>query len=159
MQIPLRLADTDPRMTPNGDPGGEELTMTWRALLFGPLVVALFFLALWFNDAATDARGPLCLGLSFTLGMVWVVLAARASDNPESPLRGFIPKMVTFLVLGTAFVAASRWNIDKRVSAIEGGFAIFYMIAGYLAMRIFDTKRERQQPTAASGRKARRRNR
>jgi uncharacterized membrane protein YhhN len=144
-------------MAPNDDTGDGELIMTWRALVFGPLVVALFFLALWFNDAATDARGPICLGLSFTIAMVWVILAARASDNPDSPLRGFIAKMVTFLVLGTAFVAASRWNIDKRVSAIEGGFAAFYIIAGYVAIRIFDAKRKRPQPTAVTGRKRPRR--
>ncbi len=145
-------------MAPNDNTDGDELTVTWRALVFGPLVVALFFLALWFNDAATDARGPLCLGLSFTLAMVWVILAAHASDNPDSPLRGFIPKMVTFLVLGTAFVAASRWNIDRRVSAVEGGFAAFYIIAGYVAIRIFDAKRKRPQLSAVTGRKRPRRN-
>jgi len=144
-------------MQPNDDTGGE-LAITWRALVFGPLVIAMFFLALWFNDAATDARGPICLGLSFTLAMVWVILAARASDNPDSPLRGFIPKMVTFLVLGTAFVAASRWNIDKRVSAVEGGFAAFYIITGYVAIRIFDAKRSRPQLTAVIDRKRPRHN-
>jgi hypothetical protein len=120
-----------------------ELSMTWRALVFGPLAAALFFLALWFNDESLDARGPICLGLSFAVAMVWVVLAARESDNPNSPLRGFIPKMTVFLVLGTAFVAASRWHTDKRISAIEVGFAAFYIGAGYLAGRTFDAKRNR----------------
>lgn len=146
-------------MAPSDDAGNRELVMTWRALVFGPLIVALFFLALWFNDAATDARGPLCLGISFMLAMVWVVLAARASENRDSPLRGFIPKMITFLVLGTAFVAVSRWNIDKRVSAIEGGFAAFYIIAGYTAIRIFDAKRKGPQLIAVTGRKGSRRDR
>lgn len=140
------------------DHTGSELGMTWRAMVFGPLAVALFFMALWFNDASNDARGPICLGLSFSVAMFWVILAARASDNPNSPLRGFIPKMTTFLVLGTAFVGASRWNIDRRVSAIEGGFAAFYIIAGYVAMRIFDGKRKPPQLIAINNRKRRRRN-
>jgi hypothetical protein len=122
-----------------------ELTMTWRALVFGPLAAALFFLALWFNDQRLDARGPICLGMSFAVAMLWVILAARASDNPNSPLRGFIPKMTAFLVLGTAFVAAARWSTDKRISAIEVGFAAFYIVAGYLAVRMFDAKRHRPQ--------------
>ncbi|MGD0289284.1 MAG: hypothetical protein ABSC63_06475 [Candidatus Binataceae bacterium] len=122
-----------------------ELTMTWRALVFGPLAAALFFLALWFNDQRLDARGPICLGMSFAVAMLWVVLAARASDNPNSPLRGFIPKMTAFLVLGTAFVAAARWSTDKRISVIEVGFAAFYIVAGYLAVRMFDAKRNRPQ--------------
>ena len=134
-----------------------ELNMTWRAIVFGPLAIALFFMALWFNDASTDARGPICLGLSFSVAMVWVILAARASENPNSPLRGFIPKMTTFIVLGTAFVAAARWNIDRRISVIEAGFAGFYIITGYLAKRIFDTKRNPPQLITARDRKRPRR--
>jgi hypothetical protein len=129
-----------------------ELTMTWRALVFGPLALALFFLALWFNDQSIDARGAICLGLSFSVAMVWVMLSARDSDNPNSPLRAFIPKMTTFIVLGTAFVAAARWNTDKRISAMEAGFAAFYIAAGYLAVRAFDAKRRRPQLTAVSDR-------
>jgi uncharacterized membrane protein YhhN len=126
---------------------GGELTMSWRAIVLGPLVVALFFLALWFNDQSLDFRGPLCLGLSFTLAMVWVILSARDSGNPDSPLRAFVPKMTTFLVLGSAFVASSRWNTDRRISAIEVGFAALYIIAGYVAVKIFDAKRNRPQLT------------
>ena len=83
--------------------------------------------------------------------MLWVILAARASDNPESPLRAFIPKMTAFLVLGTAFVAAARWNIDPRLSAIEVGFAGFYIIVGYAAIKIFDAKVKRPRLTAVNG--------
>jgi hypothetical protein len=133
-----------------------ELTMSWRALVFGPLAAALFFLALWFNDERLDARGPICLGLSFAVAMVWVILAARASDNPNSPLRGFVPKMSAFLVLGTAFVAAARWNTDKRISAIEVGFAAFYIIAGYLAVRTFGANCNRPQVKGVSTRKRQR---
>jgi hypothetical protein len=129
--------------------------MNWRAIVLGPLAAALFFLALWFNDRSGDVRSMICLGLSFSLAMVWVVLAARDTENPNSPLRGFIPKMTTFLVLGTAFLAASRWNIDKRISAMETGFAAFYIVAGYLAMRILQGKRERPQLKAVSDPKRR----
>jgi hypothetical protein len=133
--------------------GSGELTMTWRALVLGPLAAALFFMALWFNDASSDARGPICLGLSFSIAMLWVMLAARSSTSPNSPLRGFIPKMTAFLVLGTAFVGVTRWNIDRRVSAIEAGFAAFYIIAGYLALRTFATKSKRSELPAMSTRK------
>jgi hypothetical protein len=117
--------------------------MTRRAIILGAPTVALFFLALWFNNGSAALGAPICLGLSFSLAMVWVALAARDSDNPNSPLRAFIPKMTTFLVLGTAFLAASRWNTDRRITAIEIGFAAFYIGAGYLAMRSFDAKRRR----------------
>ena len=140
----------------NYTPG--ELRMTWRALVFGPIAAALFFLALWFNDESLDARGPICLGLSFSVAMVWVMLSARESNNPDSPLRRFIPKMTTFLVLGTAFVASSRWNTDKRISVMEVGFAAFYIVAGYLAIRMFDAKRRHPQLRAVSDRKRPRRN-
>ena len=122
-----------------------ELTMSWRVIILGPLTAALFFLALWFNDQSLDIRGPICLGLSFAVAMVWIILAARDSDNPNSPLRGFIPKMTTFLVLGTAFVGASRWSTDKRISALEAGFAAFYIIAGWVGIRAFDASRNRPQ--------------
>jgi hypothetical protein len=131
--------------------------MNWRAIVLGPLAAALFLLALWFNDRSGDARSMISLGLSFSVAMVWVILAARGSENPNSPLRGFIPKMTTFLVLGTAFLAASRWNIDKRISAIEMGFAVFYVVAGYLAMRSLQAKRTSPQLKAVNDRKRPRR--
>jgi hypothetical protein len=122
------------------DNADSEIRITWRPIVFGPAAVALFFLALWFNDVATDARGPVCLGLSFALVMLWVMFAARASNNPDSPLRTAIPKLLTFIILGTAFVGAARWHIDKRVSALEVGFAAFYMITGYIAIRSFNAR-------------------
>src|SRR5271169_554914 len=114
--------------------------MTRRGFFLGAPTAVLFFLALWFNDGRAAVSALISLGLSFCFAMVWVALAARDSGNPNSPLRAFIPKMTTFLVLGTAFLAASRWNIDKRITAMEIGFAAFYIGAGYLAMRSVDAK-------------------
>jgi hypothetical protein len=119
-----------------------ELAMTWRTFVLGPIMLALFFAALWFNDQnLSDERGPILLGLSFTIAMLWMVLAARDSDNPDSPLGGFIPKMTAFLVLGTSFIAATRWKTDRRVSLIELGFAALYIISGYIAQRTFRARR------------------
>jgi len=141
----------------NGNDTGREITLSWRALVFGPLTLALFLLSQWFNGTGAATLALVCLGLTFSLAMVWVILAARASDNPDSPLRRFIPRMAIFLVLGTAFLAASRWNTDRRISAMEAGFAAFYIIAAYIAMRSFDAKRKRPQLTAVSDRKRSRR--
>lgn len=135
----------------NGNHTGGEITLSWRAMVFGPLTLALFFLALWFNGTGAATFALVCLGLTFSVAMVWVILAARASENPDSPLRRFIPRMTIFLVLGTAFLAASRWNTDRRISAMEAGFAAFYIIAAYIAMRSFDAKRKRPQLSALSG--------
>jgi phosphatidylglycerophosphate synthase len=118
----------------------EEIKLTWRPLELGPTAVILFFLALWFNDGGTALIGIILLDLSFTIAMLWVVLAARATDNLNSPLRAFVPKLTAFLVLGAAFLAATRWRTDKRISAMELGFAALYVIAGYITTRIFEAK-------------------
>jgi hypothetical protein len=137
----------------DGNHKGGEVTLSWRALVFAPLMLALFFLALWFNGAGAATRALICLGLTFSIAMVWVILAARASDNPDSPLRRFIPRMTIFLVLGTAFLAASRWSTDRRISAMEAGFAALYIIAAYVAMRSFGAGRKRPHLTAVADRK------
>jgi len=118
----------------------EEIKLTWRPLVLGPTAVVLFFLALWFNDGGTALIGIILLDVAFTIAMLWVVLAARATDNLNSPLRAFVPKLTAFLVLGAAFLAATRWRTDKRISAMELGFAALYVIAGYITTRIFEAK-------------------
>ena len=124
----------------NADHNADDLPVSWRAFVFGPLATLLFFAALWLNDGGTAVYGILLLSLSFTLVMVWVMLAARATNNPNSPLIAFIPKLTAFLVLGSGFLAATRWKTDQRISAIELGFAAFYILAGYLANRTLDAK-------------------
>jgi hypothetical protein len=118
----------------------DEIKLTWRPLLLGPLAVVLFFAALWLNDGGTALLGIILLDLSFTVAMLWVVLAARATENLNSPLRAFIPKLTAFLVLGAGFLAATRWHTDPRISYLEFGFAALYIIAGYVANKIFDAK-------------------
>jgi len=124
----------------DSDRNTEELQVSWRAFVFGPLATVLFFAALWLNDGGTAVLGIILLSASFTLVMVWVMLAARATNNPNSPLTAFIPKLTAFLVLCSGFLAATRWKTDKRISAIELGFAAFYILAGYLANRTLDAK-------------------
>lgn len=137
----------------DGNRNADEIKVTWRPIVLGPLTVALFFMALALNDGGTAMLGIILLDLSFSTAMVWIVLAARASDNPNSPLRTFIPKITTFLVLGAALLAAMRWRTDKGISAMELGFAAFYIIAGYIANRSLDAKRKGPQLTAVSRRK------
>jgi hypothetical protein len=131
----------------------DEIRLSWRPLVLGPLATVLFFMALWLNDGGTALLGIILLDLSFCVAMLWVVLAARASDNLNSPLRAFIPKLTAFLVLGAAFLAATRWRTDPRISAMELGFAALYVMAGYVANRIFDAKSKGPQLKAISGRK------
>ena len=137
---------------------GDEIKLSWRAFVLGPLATVLFFLALWLNDGGTALLGIILLDSSFCVAMLWVVLAARASENPNSPLPAFIPKLTAFLVLGAAFLAATRWRTDPRISAMELGFAAVYIIAGYVATRIFGAKSKGPQLTAVSGGKRPRRN-
>jgi hypothetical protein len=130
---------------------GDEIKLSWRPLLLGPLGVVLFFAALWLNDGGTALLGIILLDLSFSVAMLWVVLAARVSDNPNSPLIAFVPKLTAFLVLGAAFLAATRWRTDPRISAMELGFAALYILGGYLANRIFNARRKGPQLKAMSG--------
>ena len=135
----------------------EEIKLTWRPLVLGPTAVVLFFLALWFNDGGTALLGIILLDVSFCVAMVWVVLAARATDNLNSPLRAFVPKLTAFLVLGAAFLAATRWHTDKRISAMELGFVALYVIAGYITTRIFEAKSKPLQLKPVTDRKRARR--
>ena len=133
----------------------DDLHVTWRAIVFGPLATILFFAALWLNDGGAAALGIILLSVSFTVVMVWVTLAARATSNPNSPLIAFVPKLTAFLVLGSGFLAATRWNTDKRISAMALGFAVLYILAGYLANRTLDSKRKPPQLKAVTRRKHR----
>jgi NADH:ubiquinone oxidoreductase subunit 2 (subunit N) len=141
----------------NGIRNDEEIKLTWRPLVLGPTAVVLFFLALWFNDGGTALLGIILLDVSFCVAMLWVVLAARATDNLNSPLRAFVPKLTAFLVLGAAFLAATRWRTDKRISAMELGFVALYVIAGYITTRIFEAKSKPLQLKPVTDRKRARR--
>jgi hypothetical protein len=83
--------------------------------------------------------------------MVWVVLAARDAENAESPIRQFVPRITTVLVLGSAFLGFVMRDRYPRITIIEAAFIIFYIVAGALAMRIFNSKPKRPTLTALSG--------
>jgi hypothetical protein len=94
--------------------------------------------------------GLTLLGFAFTVPMVWVVLAARRADS-ESPLRAFIPRLTTMLILGSAFLGYMMWSVNPHITAIEAGFIVFYLAAAALALRIFNARPKRPQLTALSG--------
>ena len=133
--------------------------ISWRAWVFVPTIVVLFVIAFWRYNAGDELIGLVSFGLAISIAMIWAAMAARASGNPDSPLRQFIPRITLFVVLGASFLAWSRWNTDRRITAIEAGFAIFYLIAGYMATRGLDAGRKRAQLTPIRGGKSNPRNR
>jgi len=123
----------------------------WRLAVLGPLGVTLFALALYFYNNLQPELGLTLLGFAFTVPMVWVVLAARDAENAESPVRQFVPRLTTVLVLGSAFLGFVMRDRYPRITVIEAGFIIFYIAAGALALRIFSGKPRRPTLTALSG--------
>jgi hypothetical protein len=95
--------------------------------------------------------GLTLLGFAFAVPMIWVVLAARDADHADSPVRGFVPRLTTVLVLGSAFLGYMMWDANPRISAIEVAFIAFYVLAGGFALRIFKSKPKRPTLTALSG--------
>jgi hypothetical protein len=91
------------------------------------------------------------LGFAFVTVMVWVVLAARAAETAESPVRQFVPRLTTMLVLGSAFLGFTMRSRYPRIPVIEAGFMVFYIAAGSLTMRIFRNKPAPPRLTAVSG--------
>ncbi|MGH7879429.1 MAG: hypothetical protein ACREQD_08035, partial [Candidatus Binataceae bacterium] len=64
----------------------------WRPAILGPLTFALFLLALYFYNNLHPELGLLLLGLTFTVPMGWIILAARTADYNDSPIRAFVPR-------------------------------------------------------------------
>ena len=96
--------------------------------------------------------GLAVLGFGFALPMVWVLIAARAATSPDSIVRRFIPRIVIWLAVGSAFLGMFWWNVDRRVSLMEAGFGAFYIVAGFAAIRIFDAKGRRPHLQSVSRR-------
>ena len=122
-----------------------------RAAIFGLLTVVLFALAIWFYNNLEPVIGLTLLGTAFAAPMIWTVLAARDADSAETPLRGFIPRLTAMLVLGSAFLGYTMWSVNRRITAIEGGSIVFYLLAALIALRIFRGKPRRPTLTALSG--------
>jgi hypothetical protein len=131
---------------------GDSSEFPWRPVVLGPLAIALFALAMYFYNNLQIETGLTLLGFAFAVPMVWVVLAARDAENAESPVRQFVPRLTTVLVLGSAFLGIMMRNRYSRISVIEAAFIIFYIAAGALALRIFHSKPKRPTLTALSGR-------
>ena len=123
----------------------------WRPAVLGPLGVTLFALAIYFYNNLQPELGLTLLGFAFMTPMVWVVLAARDAENAESPIRQFVPRLTTVLVLGSVFLGFVMRDRYPRITVIEAAFIIFYIAAGALALRIFSGKPKRPTLTALSG--------
>jgi hypothetical protein len=123
----------------------------WRPAVLGPLTVTLFGLAMYFYNNLQPEIGLTLLGFAFAVPMVWVVLAAREAENRESPIRQFVPRLTTVLVLGSGFLGFVMRERYPRIPLIEAAFIIFYVGAGALAMRILTGKPKRPTLTALSG--------
>jgi len=123
----------------------------WRPAVLGPLAVTLFALAIYFYNDLQVQVGLTLLGFAFAVPMIWVVLAARDADSVESPVRQFVPRLTTMLVLGSAFLGIIMRDKYPRIAVIEAAFIIFYIAAGALTLRIFKAKQKRPTLTAFSG--------
>jgi hypothetical protein len=133
-------------MATNGD-----LRFPWRAAILGPLAIVLFGLGLYFYNSMQPEVGLTFVGLAFAVPMTWMVLAAREAESPDSQVRAWIPRMTAMLVLGSTFVGITHWTVNRTITAIEAGFAIFYILAAVTAWRIVAAKPKRPQLMALHG--------
>src|SRR5215831_7270429 len=104
----------------------------WRPVVLAPLGLTLFAVAMYFYNNLQPEIGLTLLGFAFTAPMVWVVLAARDAESAESPVRQFVPRLTTMLVLGSAFLGFTMRSRYPRIPVIEAGFMVFYIAAGSL---------------------------
>src|SRR5258708_1189487 len=123
----------------------------WRLAILAPLTVGLLALAMYFYDNLEPELGLALLGCSFSTPMGWAILAARDAEYSDSPMGDFIPRMTVWLVVGSVVVGAMHWNVDRRITAMEVGFATLYVIASIVAMRLLKGRPKRPQLTALHG--------
>jgi hypothetical protein len=123
----------------------------WRLAILGPLTALLFALALYVYDNLEPRLGLGLLGGAFAVPTIWVVLAARDAEYSDSPLRAFVPRLTVWLVLGSIMLGVTQWNNDRTVTAMEGGFALFYLVGAFVAIRILNGRPRRPQLKPISG--------
>ena len=123
----------------------------WRVAGLGPLAAALFISAFYFYNDLQPELGLALLGFAFGVPMVWVILAAREAEYSDSPIRTFVPRLTVWLVIGSTILGTMQWNVARRISAIEAGFAVFYVAAAIVATQILNSRPRRPQLTALSG--------
>ncbi len=129
----------------------EKTNFPWRGVILGALTAILFSFALYFYDNFRLTLGLGLLGMTFTIPMLWAILAAREAEYGDSPLRDFVPRMTIWIVLGSVVLGIMQWNVDRQITAMEAGFATVYLIASFIAMRILKGRPKRPQLTALTG--------
>lgn len=135
----------------SGDERGYDDGFPWRAAVLGGVTLLLFGSAFYFYNNMQAALGLLLLGFSFAVPMLWVILAAREAEYSDSPLRNFVPRLAVWIIIGSMILGAMHWNVDRRVTAMEAGFALFYLAAAWFALHILKSRPKRPQLTALSG--------
>ncbi len=129
----------------------DNTTFPWRGATLAALTFAFFLLALYFYNNLQPELGLGLVGATFTVPMGWIILAAREAEYNDSPLRNFVPRLTVWLVLGSVVLGTMQWNVDRRITAMEAGFAILYIVAACAAIRILNGRPKRPQLTALSG--------
>jgi len=129
----------------------EQTNFPWRGVILGTLTAILFAFALYFYDNFQLKLGLGLLGITFMIPMLWVILAAREAEYDDSPLCNFVPRMTIWIVLGSVILGIMQWNVDRQITVMEAGFAAFYLIASFIAMRILKGRPKRPQLTALAG--------
>jgi hypothetical protein len=123
----------------------------WRGAILAALTFSLFLLALYFYNNLQPELGLGLVGLTFAVPMGWILLVAREAEYSDSPLRNFVPRLTIWLVLGSVVLGTMQWNIDRRITAMESGFAMLYIVTACAAIRILNGRPKRPQLTALSG--------
>ncbi|HUN57991.1 MAG TPA: hypothetical protein VMU41_07740 [Candidatus Binataceae bacterium] len=142
----MEVPDDRPPHTP------DQAQFPWRGAVFAAATVALIATATALYNTGRQIPGLAALGFGFAVPMVWLILAAHQATDADSNVRRFIPRLMIWMVVGSAFLGIFWWNLDRRVSLMEAGFGAFYIVAGLAAIRIFDAKGRRPTLTAVGGR-------
>ena len=123
----------------------------WRGAILAGLTFAFFLLALYFYNNLQPELGLGLIGVTFAVPMGWIIVAAREAEYSDSPLRNFVPRLTVWLVLGSVVLGTMQWNVDRRITAIEAGFAILYVVAACAAIRVLNGRPKRPLLTALIG--------
>jgi hypothetical protein len=130
----------------------DQAQFPWRGAVFTVCTIALIATAIALYNTGRQIPGLGALGFGFAVPMVWLILAARDATSAESNIRRFIPRLMVWMVVGSAFLGIFWWSVNRNVSLMEAGFGAFYVVAGLAAIRIFDAKGRRPALQAVGGR-------
>jgi hypothetical protein len=141
----MEVSDDRPARAP------ERARFPWRGAVFAAVTVALIAAAIALYNTGRQIPGLAALGIGFAVPMVWLILAARDATDANSNVRRFIPRLMIWMVVGSAFLGIFWWNINRKVSLMEAAFGASYVVAGLAAIRIFDAKGRRRPALQAVG--------